>query len=108
MAIGGAHYNLGGSAHVVQSQILDTDKKTTPPVQCLAGSSGARKGSGGEIAELVAVLLAQLAERPVAELADPLAGDSHHPADLLEGTGLPVVQTEVEPQHLGIARRERR
>src|SRR2546429_8028178 len=46
MAIGGAPSNLGGSTHAVQSQILDTDKETTPPVQHLAGASGGAGTSG--------------------------------------------------------------
>ena len=41
-----------------------------------------RPTSGGKIAQLVAVLLAELAEGPIPKLADPFAGDAQHPADL--------------------------
>src|SRR5688500_406476 len=61
-----------------------------------------------EILQPLGLLLAQLAERPVAELADPLTRDPHHPADLLQGAAPAVVQTEIEPQHLRIAWRQRR
>ena len=54
------------------------------------------------------MLLPQLAECPVAELPDSLAGHTHHPSDLLQGAALPVVETEVEPEHLGVPGRKRR
>ena len=46
-------------------------------------------------------------ERAVAQLADALAGDAEHAADLLERVLAPALEPEVEPQHLGVARRQR-
>ena len=45
-------------------------------------------------------------QRAIPELTDAFPGYAHHPADLLQGPAVPVVQTEVEPEHLGIPRRE--
>src|SRR5205085_91442 len=52
--------------------------------------------------------LAQPLERAVAQLADPLAGHAEHPADLFQGVLASAVEAEVEPQHLGVTRRQRR
>ncbi len=70
--------------------------------------TGRRIRSGYEILEpLAGFAFAQPLERPVAELTDPLASDSHHPADLLEGPAVAVLESKIEPEHLGIARRQR-
>src|SRR3989442_360986 len=45
-------------------------------------------------------------QRAVAQLADPLAGHPHHPADLFQRPALAILDPEIEPQHLGIARRQ--
>src|ERR1043166_3238448 len=56
---------------------------------------------------LSGLALAQPDQRAIAQLADTLAGHSHHPADFLERPALTVFNSEIEPQHLGIARGER-
>ena len=53
------------------------------------------------------VALAQALERTVAQLADPLARDAEHRADLLERVLAPALEAEVQPQHLRVARRQR-
>src|SRR5215212_4310814 len=64
--------------------------------------------SGHEIPQPVAGLaFAEAEERPIPELANPLTGDAHHPADLLERAAVPVVESEIEPEHLGVPRRQR-
>src|ERR1043166_1925200 len=58
--------------------------------------------SGGEASERAAdVALAETLERPVAELADPLTGDTEHRADFLERVLAASLETEVEAQHFG-------
>src|SRR3954453_3356443 len=52
------------------------------------------------------VALAQALERAIAKLAHPLAGDAEHPADLFQGVFPAAVEPEVEPEHLGVARRQ--
>src|SRR4051812_49408773 len=64
-------------------------------------------GSGREAAERAAdVPLAEALEGAVAELADPLAGDAEHGADLLERVLAPALEPEVQAEDLGVARRE--
>ena len=76
--------------------------------RCLTWSSARGASSGHQVPEpLAGFAFAQLQQRAVAQLADPLAGDAHHPADLLERAAVSVVETEVQPQDLGIPRRER-
>src|SRR6185312_5159530 len=64
--------------------------------------------SGSQLPQYVAVLLLQLPERPVTKLTNPLPGYSHHPADLFQGPAVAIIQAEIQPEHLGIARRQRR
>ena len=52
--------------------------------------------SGGELAELVAVLLLELAQRPVPKLPDSLTGHAHHAADLLQRAAVSVIRTEIQ------------
>src|SRR3954471_3940153 len=59
---------------------------------------------GCELPQHVAVLLLQLAERPVAKLANPLACYPHHPADLFQSPAIAIIEAEIEPEHLGVAR----
>src|SRR5215208_6187159 len=62
----------------------------------------------GEAAERAAdVTSAQPLERAIAELPDALARDAEHRADLLERVLAPAFQAEVQPEDLGVARRER-
>src|SRR6188508_365628 len=62
--------------------------------------------SGSQLPQHIAVLLLQLPERSVAELTNTLTGYSHHPADLFQSPAVAVIQTEIQPEHLGIARRQ--
>ena len=80
-------------------------KKVTPLRAVRSGVTVWRPALGGQVAQLIAVLLAKLAEGPIPELTDPLPGDAHHPTNLLQGTGLPVIQTEVQTENLRVARR---
>src|SRR5262245_39769484 len=52
------------------------------------------------------VAFAQPLERAVAQLAHPLAGDAEHAADFLQGVLPAAVEAEVEPEHLGVPRRQ--
>ena len=59
----------------------------------------------GEAAERPAdVAFAQALEGTVAELANALAGDAEHGADLFERVFAAAFETEVEAEHLGVAR----
>src|SRR6476661_10186647 len=63
--------------------------------------------SGGELSKLVAVLFSELPQSPVAQLPDALSSYPQHSSDLLERTTIPIVETEIQAQHLGISRRQR-
>ena len=52
--------------------------------------------------EVVAVRLAQLVERARLDLADALARDAEHGADLLQGSRAPVVQAEAQSNHIAL------
>src|SRR5678816_917009 len=68
---------------------------------------GERPASGREAGQRAAhVALAQPLERAVAQLTDTLTRDAEHAADLLERVLAAAVEPEIEPQHLGIARRQ--
>src|SRR6185503_4990169 len=79
---------------------------------CLSGSLfpvSAFSGLGNQVLQpLSLVSLAEAGEGAVAELTDPLAGNTHHAADLLERPAVAIVQPEVEPENLRIARRQGR
>ena len=47
--------------------------------------------------------MAQLAERPLFELADALAREIHHIADFLERQGFVSVEAEIEPDNAQFA-----
>ena len=53
------------------------------------------------------MLFLELTQCTVPQLTNPLSSDSHHPANLLQGTAVAIVQPEVEPEHLGVPGRER-
>src|SRR5918999_1124912 len=50
--------------------------------------------------------LAQPLQCPVAQLTDSFPGHAEHASDLLKGMLASAIQTEVQPQHLGIAGRQ--
>src|SRR5215204_7609800 len=50
------------------------------------------------------MLFLQLPESPVAELTNSLPSYSHHPADLFQRPAVAIIQTEIKPEHLGVAR----
>src|SRR6188508_556435 len=74
----------------------------TPVGPCTLG----KIGSGSQLPQHIAVLLLQLPKRSIAELTNTLTGYSHHPADLFQSPAVAVIQTEIQPEHLGIARRQ--
>src|SRR3954468_16810992 len=79
------------------------------PTRCSGAPSYSKEMRlGCELPQHVAVLLLQLPERPVAKLANPLPSYSHHPADLFQSPAVAVIQAEIQPEHLGIARRQGR
>src|SRR5829696_2839712 len=53
------------------------------------------------------VALAEPLERAIAQLAHALARHAQHRADLLEGVLATALESEVEPQHLRVTRRQR-
>ena len=53
--------------------------------------------------EVVAVRLAQRVERARLDLADALARDAEHGADLLQGSRAPVVQAEAQSNHVTLS-----
>src|SRR5262245_15456689 len=62
----------------------------------------------GETAECAAdVSFAETLERPIAELANPLACDAEHGADLLERMLATTLETEVQTQDLRVTRWQR-
>src|SRR5690606_31449938 len=64
--------------------------------------------SGREAVQRGAELaLAQAPQGAVAELTDALARHAQHVADLLERVLAAALEPEVQPQHAGVARRER-
>src|SRR3954452_13658160 len=74
--------------------------------------SGASVRSGWNSVQVVAQHLraagvAQLRHGLRLDLADPLTGDPVDLADLVEGAGLPVGQTEPQPDDAGLALRQR-
>ena len=52
--------------------------------------------------EVVAVRLAQLVQRARLDLADALARDAEHGADLLQRPSAPVVQPEAQSNHIAL------
>src|SRR3954452_5618912 len=59
---------------------------------------------GCQLPQYVAVFLFQLPERPVAKLTNPLASYPHHPADLFQSPAIAIIEAEIQPEHLGVAR----
>src|SRR5690348_2862971 len=72
----------------------ESDGQTVRPLRCEAAKRPAH------------IPLTQPLQRPVAQLADPLARDAEHRADLLERVLASAFKAEVEAQHLGVARRQ--
>src|SRR4051812_23712477 len=69
--------------------------------------TGGPRSRGEGLQGCTLVAFAQPAQRPVAELADPLARHPQHVADLLERVLALALEAEVQPEHLGVARVER-
>src|SRR5256885_10270729 len=88
---GEAHEVLGERTLPSSARFATPTKKRAPPVQGLAELvfCGDRR-SGRQIPQLVAVLLSKLAQGPIPQLSDALAGDPHHLADFLERPRLAV------------------
>ena len=97
------HYGVlaGLLGEAADSAAIQRSRKEKPPE--FRGSFLTTSTSCHEIAQAVSRFpLPEAQERAIPELPDPLAGDAHHAADLLEGAAVSVVQPEIEPQHLGV------
>src|SRR5690606_6869980 len=75
--------------------------RRTMPGRRVMGSSGEALQRGAELA------LAQPPQRAVAELTDALARHAEHVADLFERVLAAAFEADVQPQHAGVARRQR-
>jgi hypothetical protein len=79
-----------------------------PSSRATRGAANSADGLGGEAAEGAShVAFTQPLERAVAELTHPFARDAEHGADLLERVLAAALESEVQAQHLRIARRQR-